>query len=74
MKVFVAQTTKLSIGTNATIRGAQAALVDNVTYFAGPDTDVLDDTYRDGTLAHWNDIGGTAAANLWAPKIEAQMP
>lgn len=74
LKVFVAQTTWLNGVTSAAIRTAQAGLVDNVTYFSGPDTDTLDNTNRDATFAHWNDTGGTAVRNLWATKIEAQMP
>lgn len=39
-------------------------LVDGVTYFAGPNSDTLDATYRhDG--AHWNAAGSAASAGLW---------
>ncbi|MDB5584809.1 MAG: hypothetical protein JWR80_9985 [Bradyrhizobium sp.] len=69
---FVPVNTRLSNVTNATIAGAQAAVVGGKTY-AGPNTDTLTATgsnlQADNT--HLSDAGGSNNANLWATIIEA---
>jgi hypothetical protein len=50
------------------IRAAQAGIVDDVDFFAGPDSDTLGNSYRaDGT--HWNSTGAGAVAALWRAAI-----
>jgi len=48
------------------IRSAQAAAVDNVTIFAGPDIDAITNRLGDG---HLDDTGAAAAASGWATKL-----
>ncbi len=58
-------------GGASAVRAAQAAVVDNVDIFAGPDLDTLNNTYRDSTQTHFNAAGRTAAAALWKAAITA---
>lgn len=57
------------LGSNSTnVRAAQAAVVDGVDFFAGPDTDTINNASRqDGT--HYNATGANTAAGLWFDKI-----
>ena len=48
------------------IRSAQAAAVDNVTVFGGPDIDAITNRLGDG---HLDDTGAAAAATGWATKL-----
>lgn len=56
-----------SLPTNSsTIRAAQAAVVDNVNIFQGPDLDTLTaPTYRYGGGTHFNNTGADQVATLW---------
>jgi hypothetical protein len=67
---FVAVTTRCSAFVpNPDIRTAQQDLVNpELGIFAGPDTDVLDETFRyDG--CHFSDAGLDMHANLWLKVI-----
>lgn len=55
----------------AAVRAAQAAVVDNVDIFAGPDLDTLNNTNRDDTETHFNATGADAAAGLWLAALTA---
>lgn len=70
---FVPINTRLTNVVNTSIQAAQAAVVDNVRTFAGPNTDTLTATgsnlQADNT--HLSDAGGSNNANLWATTIEA---
>lgn len=50
--------------TYSTIQAAQAAVVDNVTVFAGGDLDSLNSSNRQAGNTHFNDTGAAAAATL----------
>lgn len=64
-RIFVNTQTILANVTDATIRAAQVALVDNVNYFAGGDIDSLTGgTYRQADGTHLNAAGQAAAATL----------
>jgi len=55
------------------IGAAQAQLVDNVTFFAGPDFDTLDSTFREDGC-HFNGTTGTpTVASMWSTAITAAM-
>lgn len=71
---FVSQTSRNGSGlTSADVRAGQAAVVDDITVFAGPDTDSLDGTYRyDGV--HFNATGSNAVADLWLAAITPHLP
>lgn len=49
---------------SATIQGAQAAVVNNTTIFAGGKLDTLNASNRQGDNIHFNDTGAAAAASL----------
>jgi hypothetical protein len=56
--------------TNAAVRAAQAAVVDNVRVFGGVDLDTLDAaTYRTGDGVHFDATGRSAAATLISNRI-----
>lgn len=59
--------------TNSGIRAAYDAVVDNVSVFAGADTDLLTAVYRQGDNLHFNATGADAAATLWAAAIAAAL-
>lgn len=64
-RIFVNLQTMLGNVFDATIRSAQAALVDNVTYFSGGDIDSLTgSTYRQADNTHLTTAGQAAAATL----------
>lgn len=63
-RIFVVQETWGDGITYPTIRAAQAAVVDNVTVFAGGDLDTLDASYRQAGNQHFSDTGAAAAAAL----------
>ena len=69
--IFVATETMQANVTNATIQGAQAAVVDNVSVFAGANTDSLTGTTNRWDGTHLTNVGGQSNANLWATIIEA---
>lgn len=50
------------------IRAAQAALVNNVSIFGGPDLDAIPSSQRYG-VGHWTADGAAAAADLWIEKL-----
>lgn len=70
-RVFVAQQTWFGGVTKSAIRAAQAAVVDNVTIFAGPDADALGSSYRQVDNTHFNDAGQTAYASGWSDAMAA---
>jgi hypothetical protein len=54
------------------VRAAQANVIDDVDFFAGPDTDTLGNSYRaDGT--HFNASGATSVATMWRDAILAVL-
>ena len=53
-----------------TIRAAQSALVDNVSFFAGPDFDTISARY-DG--CHFNQSGTLQAAGMWASVLSSYL-
>jgi hypothetical protein len=63
-RVFVAQETWNAGVTNANVRAAQAAVVNNTTVFSGGDLDTLNATNRLADNIHFNDTGAGAAATL----------
>lgn len=67
---FVPTDTMLTNVTNATIQGAQAAVVASSVY-AGPNTDGLTGANRQADGTHLSDLGAAANAGLWASVIEA---
>ena len=70
--VIVAQCTWRPSASNATIRAAQAAVVDSFEVFAGPDIDTLTGaTYRQAASPHLTATGCSVAAVLWRSAIEA---
>lgn len=64
--IFVAQETYQGGTANSTIRAAQAAVVDNVTIFAGEDIDppVIPDAERNADRTHMNATGADHRATL----------
>lgn len=74
-KWFVARSTWNNGVTSAPIRAAQAAVVNNTTVFAGPDTDTLNATYRQADNTHFTAASGAdAAATLWVNSLVAGLP
>lgn len=71
--IFVAKETYQSGAANATIRAAQAAVVDNVTVFAGADIDppVIPDAERQADRTHLNATGADHRATLEQAIISA---
>lgn len=69
--IFVATETMQANVTNATIQGAQAAVVDNVKVFAGANIDSLTGGTNRADGTHLTNTGGQSAANLWATILEA---
>jgi hypothetical protein len=70
--VIVAQCTWAPSSSNATIRAAQAAVVDSVDVFAGPDIDTLTSaTYRQAASPHLTATGSAVASLLWRDAIQA---
>lgn len=67
--IYVAQSTYQLSAANSTIRAAQAAVVDNVQVFAGPDLDTLTGADRQADGTHLSDAGADAAATLWRPIV-----
>lgn len=71
---FIAQSTMGGPGANltdATIRAAQAACVDNSALrYAGPDLDTLTGGTNLLDGSHFTDTGNTAAANLWKTALD----
>lgn len=62
-RVFLSRETWAAGVTNATIQGAQTALVNNTTVWASGNLDTLDNSFRpDGT--HLNDLGAATATTL----------
>jgi len=72
-RVFISQYSRLSGSTDATIRAAQAALVDGVTYFDGGDIDAITavgaNVQADNT--HMSTAGQAAAATNYKTKMSA---
>lgn len=68
---FVPTDTMLANLTNSTIQGAQAAVVDAVSIFAGANTDSLTGTNRQADGTHLSNAGSAANAALWVSLIEA---
>lgn len=67
--------TMLSNTVDATIQAAQASLVDNVTVFAGANTDSLTGgTNRQSDGTHLTDTGNASNASLWETAISAHLP
>lgn len=62
-RFFVPQETWNAGSTSATIRAAQAALVDNTNFFSGGDLDTLNNASRQDTT-HFSDAGAASAATL----------
>lgn len=60
---FVGKCTYHQGTTSTAVRAAQAAVVDNVTIFAGADTDDITD--RDAEDVHFNNTGRDTAATRW---------
>lgn len=56
---------------SATVRAAQAAVVDGSTILQGPDFDTMDNTYRDAGQTDFIDTGITQAAALWESSLPA---
>ena len=67
-KICVPQDT-WAAGANATIRAAQAAVVDNIQIFSGGDFDTLTGANRQGDNLHFSDLGAANAATLIEPCI-----
>ena len=72
---LVAVDTMTSGATSATIQAAQAAVVDGVHVFAGPnvDTGVPDPASRQADHTHPNDAGEANLRDIWAAVIEAHF-
>ncbi|MBY3162124.1 hypothetical protein HFO65_15950 [Rhizobium laguerreae] len=62
--MFVAKCTYINGASSPTIRAAQAAVINSVDVFAGPDTDTLTGANRWDTT-HLGDTGGDNAATMW---------
>lgn len=58
--------------TDPKVRQGQAAAVDNVSVFAGPNFDTLNNSYRADTT-HFNQAGAEAASTMWLASIEAAL-
>lgn len=72
--IFVAQCTWRPSTSNATIRAAQAAVVNpGLGVYAGPDIDTLIGGNRQGGSPHLNATGAAAAAILWRNAIQAVL-
>ncbi len=71
--VFVAKSTFINGISNATIRTAQAAVVNNAAgIFAGPDADTLTgSSFRQTDQTHWNAGGADGVAGLWQTALHA---
>ncbi|MDE2098066.1 MAG: hypothetical protein KGL39_12505 [Patescibacteria group bacterium] len=67
---LVAQESWNNGATSSAVRAAQAAVVDSVTVFSGPDTDTLNNTYRNADGIHFNTSGQSAVATLWKNAME----
>jgi hypothetical protein len=72
---FIAKSTYQAGATSATIRAAQAAMVNGTDIFAGPDTDTLTGTSvnRQADNTHFKAAGADAAAALWKTAIDAVL-
>jgi hypothetical protein len=66
--IYISQTTMQNSITSSAIRAAQAAAVGG-TVFAGPDTDSLTGTNRQGDGTHFTAAGNDALAGLWNAKL-----
>lgn len=71
---LIAQSTWESGSTLADVRSAQLALQGYDDCFAGPDTDTLNASYRQGDNTHFTNAGAQAQAALWAEKITDAFP
>ncbi len=68
---FVARSTLINGVTYSAIRAAQAAVVDGVKVFAGPDTDTLTGGTNRHDNTHFTATGADAAATLWKNAVDA---
>lgn len=57
--------------TSSAVQAAQAAAVDNIQYFSGPNMDSINNSGRVGDQTHLNATGGTTAASLEVAAITA---
>lgn len=69
--ILISTTSWFGGATASNVTTAQAAARDNVTIFAGANTDTLDATYRTAGTPDFTYNGMTTVANLWATAIEA---
>lgn len=71
---LIAKCTLIAGSTDASVRAAQAAVINNTDIFAGPDSDALSGaTYRQtgGGDPHFNATGADAVAGLWKTALDA---
>lgn len=70
---FVARCSMLSNVTSSTVRAAQAAVVDNVNVFAGPDIDTLTSSTNRSDGTHLTATGANGSAALWETVLSSHF-
>lgn len=70
-KIIVSRETWFVGAVSTAVQNAQAAVVDNVTVFAGGNLDSITATGRQADNTHFNDTGAATAASLSASAIQA---